>query len=324
MMLDVLYAWLLEPKNWIPSPITTMIGLLALAVAISNYRRKSGIDIAGSYECGVDRRTDQPFVSELRLENRKDRAVTIYFVFLKLGENIYIELQNHESNPLILKAFESYRGKLDMVAGYTSRARFVNISKALLDSSVKKELILATGSGKYKVVRKIKHWHARNAFFNRAEVSLINPLVISWEGQVVGNRTRFFVEVTSNDGRDKSVIGFPSPQSELPGSVGLLISPGDYETVERLGAFLEKSKKRGDFPPSASFEIMPNPHYSDPENGIKGELVRAQGVLHFRFTCMREFIKRIFAKRRFFSRAEIRSPQKIGASKRSLTIWFNR
>lgn len=323
-MLDILIAWLSEPKNWIPSPITTMIGLLALVVAVSNYRRKSGIDIAGSYEFGVDHRTDQPFVSELRLENRKDRAVTIYFVFLKLGENIYIELQNHEDNPLILKAFESYRGKLNLVAGYTSRARFVNISKALLDNSIKKELILATGSGKYKVVRKIKHWHARNAFFNRAEVSLINPLVTSWEGRIIGNRTRFIVKVNSNDGRDTSTISFPSPQSELPGTVGLFISPDDYETVESLGMFLENSKDRGDFPASASFEITPNPHYSDPKNGIKGEPIRAQGVIHFRFMCIREFIKRIFATKRFSSRAEIRSPQQIGTSKRSLTIWLKR
>lgn len=323
-MLEILLNWLAEPKNWIPSPITTVIALLALAVANSNYRRKSGIDIAGSYQWEVDFRTDQPYIKELRLENRKDKAITIYFVFLKIGNNIYLELQNHEDNPLILKAFESYQSKLDLIAGYTSNATFVNISRAFLDDSISKEIVLATGSGKFHIRKKIKHWHAREAFFQKPEVSLITPFVVAHRGTIVGNRTKYIVEIRDTDtDQVTSLLTFPNTLSELPEDIGLTISPYDLESIENLELFLLSSQKKGIFSNSSSFNIIFNPHYNDPSHGIKGSHILAKNLINFWHACFLGKIKRFFGTPDPLIVSKSKSPHQLVSKVRSLSIWLN-
>lgn len=214
-MLDIIQNWLIEPKNWIPSPLTTLIALLALTVAYRNYQRKSGVDIAGTFDWGIDVRADQPYVKELRLENRKDRAITIYYVFLKLGKNIYVQLQNHEESPLILKAFETYKVELDLPSGYSKREGYANISEALLNGSVKKKIILSTGSGRYIVKRKIRHWHIKDARYKIPEITLVRPQILHYKGVLIGNRTKYIVEFYDPKAETPtSIIGFPQPVSE--------------------------------------------------------------------------------------------------------------
>src|SRR5439155_13648994 len=43
------------------------------------------------------------------LENLKDRAVVIFKIYMKFGNNVFIEIDDFANNPLILKPFEVFK-----------------------------------------------------------------------------------------------------------------------------------------------------------------------------------------------------------------------
>lgn len=94
----------------IPSPYTIAALLLstsAFTVAVLNYRRKAGTLVRGSFSVASSVYCDDPYVSSLVIENLKDRAVTIFEIYLKVGSNCYIQVENFDSKPLVLRAYET-------------------------------------------------------------------------------------------------------------------------------------------------------------------------------------------------------------------------
>ena len=47
---------------------------------------------------------DDPYLSSLVIENLKDRAITIFEIYLKVGSNCYIQVEDFGSKPLVLRA----------------------------------------------------------------------------------------------------------------------------------------------------------------------------------------------------------------------------
>src|SRR6267378_5645545 len=90
-------------------PILSLsLAVLALLIGIKNYRRKAGMYVRGVFSTGSGTSCNDVYVTEVILENLKDRAVTIFSIYLKIGHNYYVELENLEEKPLVLKAFETF------------------------------------------------------------------------------------------------------------------------------------------------------------------------------------------------------------------------
>lgn len=60
-------------------------------IAWRNYRRKAGVLIRGNYAIMEMFACKDLFVSTIILENQKDRAITIFGIYLRIGFNYYIE-----------------------------------------------------------------------------------------------------------------------------------------------------------------------------------------------------------------------------------------
>ena len=88
------------------SLLALLVGFVALWYTIKMFYMKKGIDVRCSYSVCSSIECDDRYVSNFILENRKDKSIVIFHTYLKLGHNYYLELENFENEPLIIKPFE--------------------------------------------------------------------------------------------------------------------------------------------------------------------------------------------------------------------------
>ena len=107
------------------------ISIIILTVAVWNYRRKSGVDIQGSYTVSSSRDCDDKYVSSIVLENLKDRSITIFSIYLQVGRPYHVELDNFKDAPLILKPFETFHKDYGPIEFYEFTMKKVEINALL-------------------------------------------------------------------------------------------------------------------------------------------------------------------------------------------------
>ncbi|WP_277587664.1 hypothetical protein [Pseudomonas chlororaphis] len=204
-MLTILTNWFADPRNWGTLLITAPIAIFALIVAVKNYKRKSGIAISGGYGIASSSECEESYVSSLVLENLKDRSVTIYGIFLKVGHNFYIELENHDEKPLILKPYETYHKTMGEILFYSVNTNKIMMEKLLNDKKAKKRLVLSTSEGKYIVPKQVKHWSPLTEFFKNHLTGIIRPVRVTHNNKDIGGNVRFIVDITNKDGHIETI-----------------------------------------------------------------------------------------------------------------------
>jgi len=87
-----------------------VLPLVAVAVqfprwrsALWDYRRKSSTLIRGMFSVSSGVYSDDHWISSVTLENLKDRSVTIFGVYLQFGYNLYLDIDEFDQEPLILR-----------------------------------------------------------------------------------------------------------------------------------------------------------------------------------------------------------------------------
>lgn len=204
-MLTTLSDWFSDPKNWGTLLITAPIAIFALIVAVKNYQRKSGIAIRGGFGIASSARCEESYVSHIVLENLKDRAVTIYGIFLKVGHNFYIDLEDHSDTPLILKPYETHHRTMGEIIFYTVNTNIIKMDKLLRDNKAKKRLVLSTSEGKYIVPKEVKRWSPLGEFFSNHLTGIIRTVRVSHNKKDIGGNVRFIVDITNKEGHTETI-----------------------------------------------------------------------------------------------------------------------
>jgi hypothetical protein len=179
----------------IPSIIAIAISTCALFVAVSNYRRKTGIQIRGSWSVTSSIACDDDYISSLVIENQKDRAITIFSIYLKIGHNYYVQIENFEDKPLVLKAYESYHRDFDPLVFYEVSMTRVKIDELLKDKKIRKQLVVSTSNGKYTVPSLMHQWSPVEDFFQNHMTAVVRPVRSTYKGRAFGSNVVFLVEV---------------------------------------------------------------------------------------------------------------------------------
>lgn len=191
----------------IPPPLTLLpilIALIALWVAVKNYHRKNGVELRGSFQISSSRSCEDWYVSNILIENIKDRSTTIFDIYLKIGHSIYIHLAEFEENPLILKPYETYQRQFGPIEFYGFNLRRVDINDLLENRKLKKRLVLSTSDGKYTVPRRIESWNPVVEFFNNHLTGILQPMPSRYKDTDLGSNIKYVVEV--KDQFDKTQI----------------------------------------------------------------------------------------------------------------------
>lgn len=228
----------IELPTWFPIP-GLVIALLALILAIKNYRRKSGLHIRGSFQLASSIECSDKYISGVVIENLKDRSVTIFAVYLRVGFNYYIEIENFEAKPIVLKAYETYHKEYGPIQCYGFNSRRFKMNKILSDESVRKTLVLSTSDGKYVVPKPIKTWNPVSDFFKNHSTAIIRPISTTYKDIYIGENVKYVIEIVGKN-KHEEVILISDVELKFNRFKNFRLTKESLETKERLEEFLEK------------------------------------------------------------------------------------
>jgi hypothetical protein len=175
--------------------VGTTISYVAIYLAYRGYTRKSGLRLRGSYGTTSTVQCEDDFVSHLTLENLKDRAVTIFAIYLRVGHNVYVVVEDFGTEPLILGAYQTYQKEYDPIEFYTFNMRRLKVGELLKDRKVKKCLMLSTSDGRYKVRKQLRVWNPVFSFFQNHLTIVVQPVRTEFKGKGYGSNVAFLVEL---------------------------------------------------------------------------------------------------------------------------------
>ncbi len=220
------------------------ISTAALVISLRNYLRKSGVFVRGSFSLASSRDCNDRFVSNIVLENLKDRAVTIFGIYLRVGHSYYVELEELEEKPLVLRAFETYRKELGPIEFYAASTNKVDLNDLLADDKVRKHLVLSTSDGKYVVPHNRNRWHPVGEYFRNHFAAVIHVVPSQYKGRALGSNIRYVVEVVSDNGAIEIVPIHPA-DFRIKRFRAFPLTQASLETREALEEYLLEQKEAG-------------------------------------------------------------------------------
>lgn len=185
--------------------IAISVSLVALYFAVRNYRRKSGIHIRGQFGIISSAYAEDKYVSSITLENFKDRSVIIFKIFLRIGSNYYIEIDDFESEPKILKSYESFTNNYGPVDFYSCNLNRIKLNKLLDSKKAKLNIVLSTSHGKYVVKEWIDRWDPVFDFFRNHMTACIIPMKPAENSGYFGSDFKYLVKLHTEDGYKKTI-----------------------------------------------------------------------------------------------------------------------
>lgn len=221
----------------ITSIIAIIISLIALYFAVSNYRRKSGTHIRGQFCISESINAEDKYISSITLENFKDKSVIIFKIFLRVGSNYYIEIDDFERAPKILKPYESYTNNYDPVDFYCLNMNRINLNKLLNSKKTKINIVLSTSHGKYVVKEWINLWDPIYDFFKNHMTAYIIPMTPIEKVGYFGYNFKYLVKLKTEDGY-KETIPIYSSDINYPRFNKFRLTVESLSSREKLEDFL--------------------------------------------------------------------------------------
>ena len=227
----------------LPFVIAT-VSFTALLIAFLNYRRKSSVSIRGGFSLSSSVDCDERYVSSVILENMKDRAVTIYGIYISAGDNYLIEIDEFEDAPLILRPFETLRRTYGPIEFYGFNLRRVNMSPILERKDIRQRLVLSTSEGRHVVRRYSRRWIPILEHFRNHAFAVVKPVRFTYKEKHIGGNVRYVVDaVLSNDEREVILLRPDDHQYQRFRSFRL--TPESLSSAEALREYLTARQAEG-------------------------------------------------------------------------------
>lgn len=240
------------PPLW--TSVALALSCLALLIAFLNFRRKSSLSLRASYswtQSSVD--SDDQHISSVVVENLKDRAVTIFAIYLRVGHNFYIEVEDFEDKPLVLRAFETWHKEYGPIEFYGINGRRIAMNPLFDHKRARKRIVLSTSDGKYVVNKRPKRWTPVHDFFRNHMTAVVRPVISSYKGKLIGGTVPYAVEIVSPQGTSE-VIALHRNDFQFQRFKHFRLTKESLESVEALQAFLQEQVEAGNLVCS-SFEV---------------------------------------------------------------------
>jgi hypothetical protein len=230
--------------TWL-SIATLVVAVIAAIYSARAYWLKSGLDIRGTWGIMSSIAAEDRYVHEITLENLKDRSVVIFKIFLEVGHGYFIELEDFDPEPLILKPFEAVRRRYDPIDHYSVNMRRIRMDPVLTNRRSRRRLVLATSQGRYNVTRWVDRWDPVGLFFRNYATAIVRPMRSTLDGKAYGSGTKYVVKLM-NPGRDAEFIPIYARDYEVKKFVGFQLSREALESRRALEVFLLERAIEGD------------------------------------------------------------------------------
>jgi hypothetical protein len=222
----------------------TILSCIGLYLGYKRFRLKTGIKLIGTYTKTSSVNCADPFISRIMIENLKDRAITVYAIYLKISHNYYIKLEDFEDSPLIIKGFETYQKEFDPIDFYSVNMRRIRMRSLLEDNKLKQRLVISTSQGRYTVKSYISIWDPVHDWFKNHCVITVNPLRSKFKGKSYGSSIQYLVEFKDKDGKG-SVVAIHPRDFRLKKFRNFQLTEESLESKDKLLGFFATLQKEG-------------------------------------------------------------------------------
>jgi hypothetical protein len=166
-----------------------LISIIALAYTVKAYLLKAGHNLRCDITTCTSVECNDQYVASITLENIKDRATVIFKIYLRLGRNYYLLLEDFSNNdfsnnPLVLKPFEVYHKEYDPILFYSVNSRLIKLDAVF--NHKRRKIILSTTDGKFVVNANTKRWDIIPKFFKNLMTAIIDPVRMGYKGKQYG------------------------------------------------------------------------------------------------------------------------------------------
>lgn len=226
------------------SIVALLISITALIYTVKTYLLKAGAHIRGYFSIHSSICCEDKYVGSIALENMKDRSTVIFKIYLLVGRNYYIELENFEDEPLILKPFEAYSKQYNPVDFYSVSMKRIKLNELLDSRKVKSRLVLSTSDGMYEINEWIKRWDPIVNFFNNHMTAVIQPMRSTYKNKCYGSNAKYIVDIKTENGKEETIAIYPSDY-EIKRFKKFSLSKESLDSKENLEYFLYEKADEG-------------------------------------------------------------------------------
>jgi hypothetical protein len=225
----------------------------------------------------MGRSGEDSYISSVTLENLKDRAITVFGIYIRLGRNHYIEIEEFEEAPLIIRAFETWYKEYEPIDFYAFNAQKLDMNDLLWGRKVRQQLVLSTGDGKHIVKEFHRPWQpVLDYFYKNPLIRPVGAVRLYHRGKVLGGSVRYVVEIIGEDGELTILPIYPGDHGL--NRFGMILTKKSIEDHSALETFLIEQRKKGQFQ-CASFKILTVEDIR-PKSGIHDGKERAKARSH--------------------------------------------
>ena len=222
---------------------SAVLAILALIYSVRSDQRKTGVEIRCTFPVTSSYQSAEQWVSEVRLENLKDRTVAIYKIYLQVGRGVYILVEDLSDNPLVLDAYSVCHRRYDPVEFYSRGME--RLTDVFENKKFRRRIVLTTSQGRH-----YPKWNKRAKDDPFLDVLFGRPSLIAWprrlshKDRCYGSRAKYLVTYTRADGETEEVPIYPdyinfSPFSELN------LTKESVRTKQTLELFLQQHVAEG-------------------------------------------------------------------------------
>lgn len=218
------------------------LSLAALIYTIRTYLLKSGLDIRGAWVLASSITASDSYVSNLTLQNNKDRAVVIFHIYLRIGRAYYLELADHSQKPLIIQPFEAYQANYEPLIYYGINTKRIRLNKLFSDRKVKKRIVLGTSQGRYTVKDSVRKWSVLSFIFKNHANAIIDPYRYTHNGVSYGDKIQYLVIYKLS--KDEYVDSLFEKSHELKYFEDLGFNQNTLKSAKNIRAKLMEARRR--------------------------------------------------------------------------------
>lgn len=224
-----------------------VIAVIALHYTFQGYILKLGASLRGTFSIRLPGAyNDDAYVSDIALENLKERPIVIFKIYLRVGRNNYILIEDRAEEPLLLQPFGTYIARYDPIDQYGFLFARIKLNKLLLSRKARKRLVLVTTQSRYTIKAQMITSSIEHDVCNTDFTLVAHPMRITYKGRAYGSNVLYLVDYEKDNGQEEVVPIYPNDQIFLK-FPGFFLTAQSLESKETLEDFLKERIDGGAF-----------------------------------------------------------------------------
>lgn len=268
-----LFGLIVAIVSLIIAAIGLIISIIVLILTYKTWKLKSGKAVLGWYGVTSSFESNTPYVSEIKLQNTKDKELAISNIYIHFGKNVYIDMLEKDFHfdkyNIVLPPFGTAVLNFGPVYLYSDGSKKTNVDELL--HFKKGKIVLSTNDGKLVCGDFKKGWDPLSDWFKNYGTDIIKVNRFYKEGSVYvggeeptkvynftafGDRTLYIVTLGLKNGHkvEYPIYKYGERQVIKFDSIGL--TKEALSSKVKLKAFINKQKIKGKIEFETLYEII--------------------------------------------------------------------